>query len=174
MWTAELERGEIEIEARPQFLAVPGESTEELLIIGALLVPMRQQRTGEVKPLPIPALRDHVDLFADWSLINLFRFLCIGNDEDAAFAVAETTNKQCFVVSAQADIHRQHAPFDVTDRRNFFCLPLTFVVRVNKPKLRAQGGRSKCVVVIVAPRPADLERRRWHCEDFLRLTSMEL
>src|SRR5216110_1979309 len=96
----------------------------------------------------------------------------IGNVEDAALAVAETTDKQCFVVSAQADIDWEHAAFNVTDRRDFFCLPLTFVVRVNKPKLRAQRGRGKCVVVLVAPRPADFERRTRHLEHLFRLTSM--
>ena len=174
MRTAQLERGEIEIEARLQFLAVPGVSAEKLLVVRALLVPMRQERTGEVESLPIPTLRDHVDLFADLFLVNLFRMMRIGNVEDAALAVAETTDKQCLVVSAQADIDWEHAAFNVTHRRDLLCLPLAAIVRVDEPKLRAQRSRGKSVVVLVAPRPADFERRTRHPEHFFWLTSMEI
>src|SRR5438477_11679193 len=138
MRATEFERGEIEIEAQRQFFAVPNVSAEKLLVVRALLVPVRQKRAGEVKSLPIPTLRDHVDLFADWFLVNLFRFLWIGYVEDAALAVTETTDKQCLVISAQADIHWEHAAFNVTDWRDLFYLPIPLVVRVNQPKFRAQ------------------------------------
>ena len=138
MRAAQLERGEIEIERRLQFFAVPGVTAEELLVVGALLVPARQERTGEVKPFPVPALRHHVDLLADLFLVNLFRFLRIGNIEDAALAVAETIDKQCFVIGAQADVDRQHAAFDVTDRRDLLRLPFA----ADRPRKRAKASRS--------------------------------
>src|SRR5262249_35683262 len=68
--TAELERREVEREALTEFLAVPGERLQELLVVGALLVPARQQRAGEVEALPVPALGDHVELAADLLLVD--------------------------------------------------------------------------------------------------------
>ncbi len=124
MRPTELKRSEIEIEARIQFLAVPGVTAEELLVIGALLVSAREKRTGEVEPLPIPALRHHVDLSADLFLVNLFWFLWIGNVEDAALAVGETIDEQCLIIGAQADIDRENTAFHVTDRRDLPSLPV--------------------------------------------------
>ena len=125
-----------------------------------------QERAGEVEPFPVPALRDHVDLFADLFLVNLFRLLRIGNVEDAALAVTEAIDKECFVIGAQADVDGEHAAFHVTDRRDLPGLPFAFVVRVNEPKLRSQRGRSEGVVVLVAPGPADFERRAGHLKNF--------
>src|SRR5438132_5256842 len=69
MRATELERGEIKIEGRFQFLPVPGVTTEKLLVVGALLVPSRQQRARKIKPFPVPALRHHVYLLANLFLV---------------------------------------------------------------------------------------------------------
>src|SRR6266550_1884528 len=100
MRAPQFERSEIELELWLQFFPVPGITAEKLLVVGALLVPSRQERTGKIKAFPVPALRHHVHLLADWFLVNLFRFLRIGNVEDAALTIAETINKQCFVIGA--------------------------------------------------------------------------
>src|SRR5688572_14337648 len=62
---AQLESGEVEIKGGSKFLAVPPISAHELFVVLAKLVPAREQRTREVKALPVPALRHHVHLFAD-------------------------------------------------------------------------------------------------------------
>src|SRR5207249_5981691 len=126
---------EIEIEAWLQFFAVPGVTAKKLLVVGALLVPSRQKRAGKIKPFSIPALRHHVHLFANLFLVNLFRFLRIGNVEDAALAVTETINKQCFVIGADANIDRKHTALRLTDRRDLLGLPIAAIVRVDEPKL---------------------------------------
>src|SRR5207249_6817709 len=122
---------EIEIEAWLQFFAVPGVTAKKLLVVGALLVPSRQKRAGKIKPFPIPALRHHVHLLANLLFVNLFRFLRIGNVEDAALAVAETINKQCFVISADANIDRKNTTLRFTDLRDFLRLPFAAIVRVD-------------------------------------------
>src|SRR5204863_5720565 len=71
--TSEFERGEIEREFLRQRFAVPDAALHELLIVVAAFVPAREEGTAEVKPLPIPALRHHVNLFADLLLVNLLR-----------------------------------------------------------------------------------------------------
>ena len=68
------------------------------------------------KRFPSQLSRNHVDLLADLFLVNLFRFVRIGDVEDAAFAVAETIDKQRFVIGAQADVDGEHAAFHFTDR----------------------------------------------------------
>ena len=166
MRAAQFQRGEIEIERWLQLFAVPGITANELLVVGALFVPSRQKRAGEVEPFPVPALRHHVDLPANLFLVNLFRLLRIRNVEHAALAVTETIDKQCFVIGAQADVDRKHAAFNVTDRRDLLRLPFAAIVRVNEPKLRGQRGRGESVVVFVAPGPADFERRAGHLENF--------
>src|SRR5439155_19747794 len=65
MRATEFERGEIQIKLRFQLFAVPSISAEELLVVGAFLVPSRQQRAGKINPFPIPALRHHVHLLAN-------------------------------------------------------------------------------------------------------------
>src|SRR5437016_10319614 len=62
MRSTEFQRGEIEIERRPQLFAVPGVTAKELLVVGAFLVPVRQTRACEIVPFPVPALRHHIDL----------------------------------------------------------------------------------------------------------------
>src|SRR5437667_43542 len=174
MWSTELQRGEIEIERRLQLFAVPGVTAKELLVVGAFLVPVRQERACEIDPFSVPALRHHVDLPPNIFLINLFRFLRIRNVEYTAFAVAEAIDKERFVIGAQADIDGENSAFDVTDRRNLFCLPFAAIVRVNEPKLRSQRGGGESIVVLIAPSPADFERRAWHLKNFLRLAGMEI
>src|SRR5919204_5799419 len=53
---------EIHLERLGQLLAVPLERAQELLVVVAFLVPVGEQRRGDVDALPVPALRDHVDL----------------------------------------------------------------------------------------------------------------
>src|SRR4051812_17528235 len=118
MRAAEFERGEIEREFLGQFFAIPSVGFQELLIVVAALVPAREERTAEVEPLPIPTLRDHIDLLADLLLVNLFRLLRIGHIEHAALAVTETVHEQRLVVRAQAYVHWQHTAF-ATDGRDF-------------------------------------------------------
>src|SRR5437016_14386030 len=57
MRSTEFQRGEIEIERRPQLFAVPSVTAKELLVVGAFLVPVRQKRAYEIEPSPLPALR---------------------------------------------------------------------------------------------------------------------
>src|SRR5205823_12393249 len=65
MRAAKFEGGEIEREFLRQLFAVPCAGLHKLLIVVAAFVPARQERTAEIKPLPIPALRYHVELLAD-------------------------------------------------------------------------------------------------------------
>ena len=71
------------------------------------LVPIGQQRASEVHTLSIPALRDHVDLFADNFFISLFGMEGIGNVEHADRAVHEGVDEERGVVGAEANIDRQ-------------------------------------------------------------------
>src|SRR6476469_4410855 len=137
MWAPQLQGGEIEIKTWLQFFPIPGVTAQELLVVGALLVPVPQKRTGKVESLAVPALRHHVHLLANLFLVNLFRSLWVAIIEDAAFAVTETIDKQCFVIGADADIDGEHATLDVTDWRNFLCLPFAAIVGINQPKFRA-------------------------------------
>src|SRR5262245_28353308 len=66
---------EVDLEGRLQLLAVPGEAAQELLVVGAALVPVGEQRRGDVDALSVPALRDHVDLLAGDLLVGLLRGL---------------------------------------------------------------------------------------------------
>src|SRR5690242_17923952 len=104
MRTTKLQRGEIEIKSWLQFLPVPRIGPDELLVICALLIPIRQERTGEIETLPIPALRHHVDLLPDLLLINLLRLLRISDIENATLAVPEAADKQSFVIGTQTNI----------------------------------------------------------------------
>src|SRR5207248_2006927 len=131
MRASQLESGEIEIKCRLQFFAVPGVTAEKLLVVGALLVPSRQKRAGKVESLSIPALRHHVRLLANLFLVNLLRFLRIGNVEHAALAVTETINKQCFVIGADANIDWKHTALHVADRRDLFGPPFAAVILVD-------------------------------------------
>src|ERR1700730_8476930 len=174
MGPPQLQCGEIESKAWLQFFAVPCIGAQELLVVFAFLIPALEERAGKVESFPIPALRYHVDLPANLLLVNLFRVMRIRNIEYAALAVSEAIDEQCFVVGAKADVHWQHAAFDVTDRGNLLCLPFAAVVQVNQAKLRCQCGSSEGIIVLVAPGPADLKWRTWHLENFLRLTRMEI
>src|SRR5262245_63693551 len=66
----ELEGREVELEAVAQLLAVPGVRPEELLVVRALLVPLGEERAGEVETFPVPALGDHVQLAPDLLLVD--------------------------------------------------------------------------------------------------------
>ena len=62
----------------------------------------------------------------------------------------------------------------LTDRSDLFGLPFATIVRVNKPKLRRQRRCGESVVVLVAPSPADFERRARDLEYLFRLARMEI
>src|SRR5207248_5509698 len=124
-----------------------GVTAQKLFVVGATFVPAREKRAGEIKPFPIPALRDHVDLLPNLFLANLFRFLRIRNVEDAAFAITEAIDKESFVIRAKADIDGKNTAFHLADGRDLLCLPLAFIVRVNEPELRGQRGRGESVVM---------------------------
>src|SRR3989441_4652737 len=63
--TAELLSQEVDREERAQPIPVPTVRLQELLAVLARLVPVGEQRGGEVNALPIPGLRHHVHLGAD-------------------------------------------------------------------------------------------------------------
>src|SRR6266446_8114425 len=174
MRPAQLERGEVEIELWLQFLAIPRITAKKLLVVGALFIPSCQKRTGEIKPLPIPALRHHVDLPANLLLVNLFRFLWVRNIENSTLAVAETIYEQGLVVGANANIDGKNTALRITDRRDLFCLPVAVFVLVNEPQLRSKRGGGEGVVVLAAPGPADFERHTRHLENFFWLTGMKI
>src|SRR2546427_10249598 len=71
MGAAQFFPGEIHLEHLLQLLAVPGEPAQELLVIRAALVPVREQRRRDVDALAVPALRDHVDLLAGLLFVGL-------------------------------------------------------------------------------------------------------
>src|SRR5512145_778881 len=60
MGAAQVLLGEVDLEGRSELLAVPAEAAHELLVVGAPLVPVGQERGGDVHAGAIPALRDHV------------------------------------------------------------------------------------------------------------------
>src|SRR5262249_57216995 len=62
---AELGVEEVDLEERREVLAVPAVGLQELLAVGALLVPVGEQRRGDVEALTVPGLRDHVGLLPD-------------------------------------------------------------------------------------------------------------
>ena len=61
---------EVDGEERRELLAVPAVGLQELLVVLALLVPVREQRRREVDALAVPGLRDHVHLRADLLLVH--------------------------------------------------------------------------------------------------------
>src|SRR3984893_3010074 len=87
MRAAELFGKKIDLEFELQILAVPLISAQELLVIVALLVPMFQQRRGDIDALSIPALRNHVDLLACDFLVDRHWLRWIGNVEQMGGAV---------------------------------------------------------------------------------------
>src|SRR5213594_54768 len=154
MRATEFERIEIQLELWLQLLAIPGIGADELLVVRALFVPMREERAAEVEPLPVPALRHHVDLLADGLLVNLLRLLRIRHVKDAALAVAEATHEECAVIGAQADVHRKHATL-AADGRDFLRLPLALAVLVAEPELGRERGGGEGMVVVCRPGPPD-------------------
>src|SRR5712692_4972567 len=78
---------EVHLEGRLQLLAVPGEAAQELLVVGAALVPVGEQRRRDVHALAVPALGDHVDLLAGDLRVRLLRGLRLRQIEIARGAV---------------------------------------------------------------------------------------
>src|SRR6185503_16938848 len=107
MGAAELLLREIDLEGRLQLLAVPGEAAQELLVVGAALVPVGEERRGDVDALAVPALRDHVDLLAGHLLVRLLRRPGIAEVEVARGAVHERVDPQPLAVAGDADVDGQ-------------------------------------------------------------------
>src|SRR5262245_56640753 len=79
MGAAQVLLEEVHLEGRRQLLAVPAEAAHELLVVGARLIPVGQERGGYVHAGAVPALRDHVDLLAGDALVGLPGLLGIGD-----------------------------------------------------------------------------------------------
>src|SRR5258708_26185637 len=62
MGPAELCLVEIDCPLLLQLFAVPAEKLQELLVVGAFLVPICEQGGSDIDPFPVPALGHHVDL----------------------------------------------------------------------------------------------------------------
>ena len=54
MWAAELFLDEIDFKFEIEIFAVPVVSAQDLLVVGAFLVPVREQRGGDIDALSIP------------------------------------------------------------------------------------------------------------------------
>src|SRR5215510_15610425 len=85
---------EIDLEGRLELLAVPGKAAHELLVVRAALVPVREQRGGDVDARAVPALRDHVDLLAGGALVRLLGLLWVREIEVAGLAVHERVDPE--------------------------------------------------------------------------------
>src|SRR5438477_665854 len=126
--------GEIDLECRRQLLAVPLEPAHELLVVLALLVPVGEQRRGDVDALPIPALRDHVDLLAGDLLVRLHGLGRVGQIEVARLAVHERVDPQALPVSADADVDGERDLRRVANVRDGLRLPLFDIVLLDEPQ----------------------------------------
>ncbi len=54
----------VDLEFLNELFSIPVISLQELLVVGALLVPIRKQRSRDINALSIPALGNHVHLAA--------------------------------------------------------------------------------------------------------------
>src|SRR5262249_18663784 len=135
MRPAQLFLVEVDLEGRLQLLAVPGKAPHELLVVGAALVPLREQRGGDVDARAIPALRDHVDLLAGDPLIGLLGLLGIGEIEIARLAVHERVDPEPGPVLVDADVDRQRNLRRIADDGDLLGLPFARGVRLDEPDL---------------------------------------
>src|SRR6185436_3832414 len=116
--------GEVHLERGRERLAVPPEGAQELLVVGARLVPVREQRRGDVDAGAVPALRDHVHLGARVLLVGLLRGLRVREVEVARHAVHERVHPEALAVLADADVDGQRDLRGVADGRDLLGLPL--------------------------------------------------
>src|SRR3989454_5958665 len=165
MRAAELLLVEVDLEGGYQLLAVPAEAPHELLVVGAGLVPVREERGGDVDAGAVPALRDHVDLLAGDALVGLLRLLGIRQVEVAGLAVHERVDPEAGAVLVDADVHRQGDLGRVADDADFLRLPLAGGVGLDEPELRGERRGGDRPAVTVLERPADLERRARNAQD---------
>jgi len=162
MRPAEFQLSKIQSKLRLQFLAVPRISTNKLLVIGAFLVPFLQERAGKIKSFSVPALATPCSPVCQSVSRNLFRLVRIRNIEHAALAVTKTINNNVLSSALRLISTGSTPPFTLPTGCNFLGLPIALVVRVNEPELRCQRCCGKCVIVFVAPGPADLQWRAGH------------
>src|SRR5271170_7348599 len=73
MRTAEPLLAEVDLERRCEFMAIPMKCAQELLVVLALFVPLRQQARSDVDAAAIPTLRHHVHLAAGVFAVGLAR-----------------------------------------------------------------------------------------------------
>src|SRR5262249_5315957 len=135
---AELLLVEIDLEGRLELLAVPGKAAHELLVVGAALVPVGEQRRGDVDPRAVPALRDHVDLLAGDPLVGLLGLLRVREIEVPRLAVHERVDPEPGAVLVDADVDRQRDLRRIADDGDLLGLPFAGGVRLAQPDLRRQ------------------------------------
>src|ERR1700674_5256711 len=114
-------------------MAVPVEGAQELLVVRALLVPVRQQARRDVQPLAVPALRDHVDLAAGMLLIALLRVFRIGDIEVMRGAVHEGIDPQTPAIGGNGDINGQRNLRRITNRSDLPGSPRTALPLLDEP-----------------------------------------
>src|SRR6185369_14921914 len=93
MRSAETLLDEVDGKERGERLAVPTVRLQELLVVLAGLVPVREQRGREVHALAVPGLRHHVHLRADLLLVHERGVMRIGDVEDTRRAVHERVDE---------------------------------------------------------------------------------
>src|SRR5207237_6686624 len=116
-------------------LTVPGEAAQELFVVLAPFVPVREERRRDVDALAVPALRDHVDLLAGDLRVRLLRRLGVAEVEVARGAVHERVDPQPLAVARDADVDRQRNLRGVADGADFLRLPRALVF-LDEPELR--------------------------------------
>src|SRR2546428_3276728 len=104
MRAAELLLVEVDLEGGLELLAVPAEAAHELLVVRARLVPVGEERGGDVDARAVPALRDHVDLLAGDALVGLARLFAARQVEGAGLAVPEGADPHPRAALVDADV----------------------------------------------------------------------
>src|SRR5262245_16887398 len=147
---AELLLVEVHLERGRQGLAVPAERAHELLVVRAALVPVGEERGGDVDARAVPALRDHVDLLAGDALIGLLWLLGIRQIEVARLAVHERVDPEPGAVLVDGDVDRQRDLRGVVDGADLLGLPLAGGAGLDEPELRCErGGDDRPVVPVL-------------------------
>src|SRR5918995_709674 len=141
MRTAQLLLREVNLEGLTQRTTIPTEGAQELFVVRTLLVPFRQQARGDIEPLPIPALRNHVHLAAGVLLVGFFWLFRVRKVEVTSHAIHEGVDPESLAVSGDRDIYGQGYLCRIADRCDFLGLPLTTSALLDQPQLR---GECRC------------------------------
>src|SRR5882762_1349553 len=140
MRPAELLLGEVDLERRRELLAVPLEAADELLVVGTALVPVGEERGGDVHACAVPALRNHVHLLAGHALVGLLGLLGVRDVEVPGLAVHERVHPEPGAVLVDTDVDRQRDLGRIADDGDLLRLPLARGVRLDQPELRGERG----------------------------------